>query len=119
MRKYLDEQHLKNIFVNFKMITLETSFVVRTFFFVIFGFTILLATLLDLKVWLVALAALIAIFGIRFLWFWIFFRKHIFPNVWLAPRGLITILLFYSIPETLVVPEFNQVYCSLLYLFPV
>lgn len=108
MRKYLDEEHLKGIFVNFKMITLETSFVVRTFFFVIFGFTIVLATLLDLKVWLVALASLIAIYGIRYLWFWIFFRIHIFPKMWLAPRGLITILLFYSIPDTLVVPEFNQ-----------
>ena len=26
----------------------------------------------------------------------------------MAPRGLITILLFYYIPETLAVPEFNE-----------
>lgn len=108
LRKYLDEPHLKNIFVNFKMITLETSFVVRTFFFVIFGFTIVLATLLDFKVWLVSLAALIGIYGIRYLYFRIFFKKNIFPAVWLAPRGLITILLFYSIPEALMVETFNQ-----------
>ena len=52
---FLDEEHLNGIFENFKMITLESSFVVRTFFFVIFGFTIVLARLLDLKVWLVSL----------------------------------------------------------------
>jgi len=107
LRKYLDEEHLKGIFVNFKMITLETSFVVRTFFFVIFGFTIVLATLLDLKVWLVSLAALIIIYGIRYLWFRIFFRTNLFPSIWLAPRGLITILLFYSIPEKLWIEAFN------------
>ncbi len=57
MRRLIDEQHMSGIFDNFKMITLETSFVVRTFFFVIFGFTIVLASLLDLKVWLVSLAS--------------------------------------------------------------
>jgi NhaP-type Na+/H+ or K+/H+ antiporter len=108
MRKFLDEDHMKGIFVNFKMITLETSFVVRTFFFVIFGFTIVLASLLDLKVWLVSLGVLAAIYGTRFLWFRIFFKQNIFPDTWLAPRGLITILLFYSIPEKLVAEEFNQ-----------
>ena len=108
MRKFLDEDHMKGIFVNFKMITLETSFVVRTFFFVIFGFTIVLASLLDLKVWLVSIGVIVIIYGIRFLWFRIFFSKNIFPDTWLAPRGLITILLFYSIPENLVAEEFNQ-----------
>jgi len=90
------------------MITLETSFVVRTFFFVIFGFTIVLSSLLDLKVWLVSLSVIAVIYGIRFLWFRIFFKKNVFPDTWLAPRGLITILLFYSIPENLIAEEFNQ-----------
>ena len=108
LKMFLDEEHLKGIFVNFKMITLETSFVVRTFFFVIFGFSIVLAMLLDLKVWLVSLGIIIIIYGIRYLYFRIFFRKNLFPDIWLAPRGLITILLFYSIPETLVVEKFNN-----------
>lgn len=107
MRKYLDEDHLKGIFVNFKMITLESSFVVRTFFFVIFGFTIVLATLLNLNVWLVSLSIIGIIYGSRYLYFRIFFKKDIFPDIWLAPRGLITILLFYSIPTELWVEAFN------------
>ena len=95
------------IFDNFKMITLESSFVVRTFFFVIFGFTIVLTKLLDLKVWLVSILILGILYGIRWAWFRLVIRKDIYPDVWMAPRGLITILLFHSIPKSLVVAEFN------------
>ena len=107
MRKFLNEEHMATIFDNFKMITLESSFIVRTFFFVIFGFTIVLASLLDLKVWLVSILILGILYGLRWAWFRLVIRKDIYPAVWMAPRGLITILLFYSIPENLVVAEFN------------
>ena len=106
-KKYLNEEHMVTIFDNFKMITLESSFVVRTFFFVIFGFTIVLTKLLDLKVWLVSIAILGILYGIRWAWFRLVIRKDIYPDVWMAPRGLITILLFHSIPKNLVVAEFN------------
>jgi NhaP-type Na+/H+ or K+/H+ antiporter len=107
MRKFLNEEHMATIFDNFKMITLESSFIVRTFFFVIFGFTIVLASLLDLKVWLVSILILGILYGLRWAWFRLVIRKDIYPAVWMAPRGLITILLFYSIPDNLVVEEFN------------
>ncbi len=108
MKKFLDEGHMSTIFDNFKMITLESSFVIRTFFFVIFGFTIVLTSLLDLKVWLVSILILGLLYGIRFAWFRVVFRKDIYPDIWMAPRGLITILLYYSIPEALRIPEFNE-----------
>ncbi len=107
MKAFLNEAHMATIFDNFKMITLESSFVVRTFFFVIFGFTIILAELLDLKVWLVSILILGILYGIRWSWFRLVIRKDIYPAVWMAPRGLITILLFHSIPLDLVVTEFN------------
>ncbi|MFH0759656.1 MAG: cation:proton antiporter [Bacteroidota bacterium] len=107
LRRFLNEEQMAGIYDNFKMITLESSFVVRTFFFVIFGFTILLSSLLDLKVWLVSVVILGILFGVRYLYFRLIIRKNIFPDIWLAPRGLITILLFYSIPEELVVGQFN------------
>jgi potassium/hydrogen antiporter len=108
MSKWLNEEQMATIFKNFKMITLESSFVVRTFFFVIFGFTIVLASLLNLKVWLVSILILGILFGIRFAWFKLVIRKDIYPDIWMAPRGLITILLYYSIPETLAVDAFNS-----------
>ena len=58
LRKYLDESQMSSIFDNFKMITLESSFVVRTFFFVIFGFTIVLTSLINFEVWLVSILVL-------------------------------------------------------------
>jgi NhaP-type Na+/H+ or K+/H+ antiporter len=107
LRKFLNEEQMAGIYNNFKMITLESSFVVRTFFFVIFGFTILRSSLLNLKVWLVSVVILGILFGIRYLYFSLIIRKKIFPEIWLAPRGLITILLFFSIPEKLVEEQFN------------
>ncbi|MCK4880323.1 MAG: hypothetical protein KAS82_06680, partial [Bacteroidales bacterium] len=103
-----NEGQMTTIFENFKMITLESSFVVRTFFFVIFGFTIVMTSLLDLKVWVVSILILAILYGIRFAWFRVVFRKDIYPDIWMAPRGLITILLYYSIPESLAVAEFNE-----------
>jgi NhaP-type Na+/H+ or K+/H+ antiporter len=108
MRKYLNEEQMSGIFDNFKMITLESSFVVRTFFFVIFGFTIVLASLLNFEVWLVSILVLVILYGVRYAWFRLVIRKNIYPDIWMAPRGLITILLFYSIPENLKVEKFNE-----------
>jgi len=108
LRFFLDEKQMEGIFENFKMITLESSFVVRTFFFVIFGFTIVLASLAKLEVWLVSILVLAILYAVRFAWFRLIIRKNIYPDIWLAPRGLITILLFYSIPEQLKVPHFNE-----------
>jgi NhaP-type Na+/H+ or K+/H+ antiporter len=107
LRSYLNEAHMSAIFDNFKMITLESSFIVRTFFFVIFGFTIVLASLLDFKVWIVSVLILGFLYGTRYAYFRLIIRKDIYPEVMLAPRGLITILLFFSIPKDLVVDEFN------------
>lgn len=108
LRVFLDEKQMSSIFDNFKMITLESSFVVRTFFFVIFGFTIILTSLINFEVWLVSILVLAVLYGIRFAWFRLVIRKNIYPDIWMAPRGLITILLFYSIPDNLAVAEFNE-----------
>lgn len=107
MSQFLNEKQMTGIFHDFKTITLESSFVVRTFFFVIFGFTIVLSSLLDLKVWIVSLLILGILFGFRYAYFRLIIRRSIMPEVWMAPRGLITILLYYSIPEELEQPGFN------------
>jgi NhaP-type Na+/H+ or K+/H+ antiporter len=106
--KFLNEKQMSGIFDNFKVITLESSFVVRTFFFVIFGFTIILTSLLNFQVWLVSILILVILYGVRYGWFRLVIRKNIYPDIWMAPRGLITILLFYSIPENLAVEKFNE-----------
>ena len=86
---------------------LETAFVVRTFFFVIFGLTIALASIASLEVTLISLSIVVTIYLIRFIILRIFIGKDILPQLYIAPRGLITILLFYEIPESAIVPGFE------------
>jgi len=56
----------------------------------------------------VSILVLAILYGVRFAWFRLVIRKNIYPDIWMAPRGLITILLFYSIPENLAVAKFNE-----------
>jgi len=107
LKKLIREDSLKEISNNFRIITLESAFIVRTFFFVIFGITITLSSLYDLQVILFSLIMLAVIYGIRYILFKALKIKNFFPEVFLAPRGLITILLFYAIPENLSNDKFD------------
>ena len=44
----------------------------------------------------------------RFLFLYVFSRKSIFPELFISPRGLITILLYFMLPEELKLPEVNM-----------
>ncbi|MFK7972275.1 MAG: cation:proton antiporter [Bacteroidia bacterium] len=96
------------IFHDFKTLTFESAFVVRTFFFVLFGMSIDLGELVSPQVWIVSTAVLAAIYLTRYLGLRIFFLKDIFPEFWIAPRGLITVLLFFAIPAGIKVEGFPE-----------
>ena len=98
-KKYIKPVALESIRETFLMITIESAFVVRTFFFVIFGFSIALAGLFDLKVALASLASLLFIYATRFLTLAVLDRENMRTAIYVAPRGLITLLLFYAIPD--------------------
>ena len=87
-----------------KHLTAEATFFVRTFFFLLLGYSTDLGTLVDLRTWAVALALVVAIFALRLPVLWLTGGGRTRPLVWAAPRGLITVLLFYSLPAGLV-PE--------------
>ncbi len=108
LKKWLDKEKLHHTHEDFHVITIETAFVVRTFFFVIFGFTIDLQSLWKLDVLLVSLAILASIYILRYLLFKIFVQKDVLPQVYIAPRGLITVLLFFQIPEEFRVENFEE-----------
>lgn len=108
LKKYIKPIALENIRETFLMITIESAFVIRTFFFVIFGFSIALSTLLDVKVALVSLIALVFIYIARFISLAPFYRKDLKQTLTIAPRGLITLLLFYSIPAHFQQGSFNS-----------
>lgn len=108
LKKTLKEESVKSLFHELHIVTGETAFIVRTFFFIIFGVTIALSSLLSIQVILVSVIILATIYGIRFLLFTVFLGRDIYPEVYIAPRGLITVLLFFAIPSSLQNPEFQN-----------
>lgn len=102
------EDPIVRIKKEFQLITSETAFVLRTFFFVVFGMTINLSSLLSFNVFLISVAVLLAIYLSRYVVLKLLLKDGIFPELAMAPRGLLTILLFYSIPASLEVPGFDQ-----------
>ncbi len=107
LRKWLNYEKAKEIYEGLHVVTMETSFVVRTFFFVIFGVTISLASLASLKVAMISLFIILTIYVIRYIVLLVFIQRDLQPQLFIAPRGLITILLFYQIPEAVKVPHFE------------
>jgi NhaP-type Na+/H+ or K+/H+ antiporter len=103
----VDTRAVYGILHNFRLVTMESAFVMRTFFFVIFGITISVSALLDVNVALISLLLVALFLLIRFVLLKLVVRKDILPQLFIAPRGLITILLFFSIPVELQVSSFN------------
>jgi len=85
----------------FHLITLETAFVVRTFFFVVFGLSISLSTLVSFDVFCISIAVLIVLYFVRIVFLRLFYGKNLTPELFIAPRGLITVLLYYQLPLTI------------------
>jgi len=83
----------------FREITTELAFLIRALFFMLFGFLINISDVINSETILFALSIILGIFIIRFLMLKIF-KVRINPLLFIAPRGLITILLFLSIPLT-------------------
>ncbi len=89
-------------------ITAETSFLIRTFFFLLFGYSINLGLALQNEVMLVGSIIVGVLLVARFLFLRFFLKQQVFPEVFFIPRGLITILLFYKIPDFFKLNNFNE-----------
>lgn len=107
LSKWLHIEKAKHIYEDLHVITIETAFVVRTFFFVIFGLTIALDSLLNVEVAIISALILVSIYVIRFITLRITLGSDIIPQLFVAPRGLITVLLFYAIPKEVEVENFE------------
>lgn len=91
----------------FREITGEAAFLIRVLFFIVFGFVMEFNEIVNIETLPISLAVILAIFIIRAFQLKIS-KAPVFPLVFIAPRGLITILLFLSIPAHLNVPEVNR-----------
>ena len=108
MKKWLKKESVEDVLEDFRIITMESAFVMRTFFFVIFGLSLILSSLAGVSVILYSAAVLGIIYAIRFFTVKIFANKDINLFMYVAPRGLVTVLLFFAIPEEYAAVEFES-----------
>lgn len=117
LQRWFNQGGISKNLPQFKVLVSEVTFVVRTFFFLLFGYSIIYTDLLDYEAIEYAVGIVIAIFIIRFFYLWVATRS-ISPVMSLfAPRGLITVLLFISIPEWIQLATINKVVLMLVVLF--
>ena len=109
LKLFLNKKVLNEIYETFHLITMESAFVVRTFFFFIFGFSVSVIALFDLKVAVISAIIIVAIYLLRGVVLTLLMKaSELKLATLIAPRGLITLLLFYSIPEEFTNPDFNE-----------
>ena len=97
--KKLHPQILDKEVHKFAELTKEFTFIIRTLFFVLLGFLIKIDEILNTNTILWADGISTFIFIIRAIFLKVL-KLNLDPLLFIAPRGLITILLFLSIPET-------------------
>ena len=93
---------------SFKMILTELTFLVRSFFFIMFGYYAKIEGLLDIRNILTGLVITMSIFILRMIFIKFVLRMPAIPLLYFSPRGLITILLFISVPELLRIPLLSE-----------
>ena len=84
-----------------KNLTAEGAFVVRTFFYLIFGYAAVPQALIDTDALIVSILFVTVIIAWRWVTLRLTYRGPVNQLLWIAPRGLITILLYLTIPENL------------------
>ncbi len=103
LNKFINHDKINHFLHDFHILALESAFVLRTFFFVIFGITISLSYLLDAEVALIGVCVSVGLYIVRWLFLKIFISGETGALLFIAPRGLITVLLFFSITSSSVV----------------
>ena len=100
MKRNLDLEETKKGLHEFHILTAESTFLVKTFFFLFFGFSINLSEFTTIDPFLCGLLIFGVMFGIRYVYFTTTtFKFKPSPLVFISPRGLISILLFLQIKE--------------------
>ena len=100
---------VKPILHDFHNLTLESAFLIRTFFFVVFGLSLSLTSLYNWEVAVNSFAIVGILYAVRFLFLRLIAKEFVFPEVLIAPRGLITVLLFFVLlkEDTIHIPNFD------------
>lgn len=93
--------------VKFRSITIEATFLMRSLFFILFGYVMETREFLDTETLPWAFGLGIFIYGSRYV-FLRLFKISVSPLLFFSPRGLITVLLFLSVKPELQIGFVNN-----------
>lgn len=104
-RNWFDDSYDERL-NQFKMLVLELTFAVRGFFFLLLGYWSKPADMTSLNAWLVAAVILVTIYASRYLLLRAARQPMADVVTWIAPRGLVTVLLLLHAQNALQVPGY-------------
>ena len=100
LRENLNLEQNKKELSDFHILTAESTFIVRTFFFLFFGFSVNLENFLSFSPFIYGFLIFLTMFIIRYLYLGLTtFKLNPSPLAFMGPRGLISILLFLQIKD--------------------
>jgi Kef-type K+ transport system membrane component KefB len=108
--RYFHLNHSEKGLHEFHILTSESTFIVRTFFFLFFGFSIVISDFDSFMPLVYGVLIFVIMFLIRYLYF-VLTSFKIKPSVllYMSPRGLISILLFLQIKDLEIIEIENSV----------
>ncbi len=108
--RYFQLNHSEKGLHEFHILTAESTFIVRTFFFLFFGFSIVISDFDSFMPLVYGVLVFAIMFLIRYLYF-VLTSFKIKPSVllYMSPRGLISILLFLQIKDLEIIQTENSV----------
>ena len=99
-KNYIDLDNSKNEIHEFHILTAESTFLVRTFFFLFFGFSIKVSDFVSITPLLSGIVIFLVMLFIRYLYFsFTTLKFKPSPITYMSPRGLISILLFIQLKD--------------------
>lgn len=114
--KKLDPENFNAEIHRFRDMIAEFAFLIRSLFFLLFGFLIDVNILLNIKSIILAFVIVCIIVFVRYAYLKIA-KINIGELLFLAPRGLITILLFLTIPTSMQISYINESLMILVIIF--
>lgn len=105
--KMFDTDNLNLEVQKFKNILIEATFLIRTLFFIMFGFFIETSEIINTETLIWSIGIVAGIILVRFI-FLKLTKLPLSPLLYIAPRGLITILLFLAITPSQTISLVNK-----------
>ncbi len=121
LAKLFKKEIITEIREDFHFIILETAFLIGTFFFIMFGANIDITDWMNIKVVIIGSIITAVIYAVRYIFLKLFnWKEKVSLNeLFLAPRGLITIILFYKIPHQYHLQSFDTGIISFVVVFSI